>query len=406
MTHCIACSSTDVEPFLDLGRTALANKFLLPSEIVADEPYYPLVVGFCHNCAHVQLVDRVPPAAMFEDYLYISSLSSTLVNHLDSLATVVVERFNLGANDLVVDIGSNDGTLLESFRRRGVRTLGVDPAKNLTALAAAKGIETLAEFFDARSASNIAATYGRASVITATNVFLHIPELGGFMQGLETALAPGGTFVAEWHYLGDLLEQRAFDTVYHEHCSYWSLTAVDRMLRSHGFAVYDLARLPIHHGQLRIFAGRIDEHEPSAAVAALKSAERDAGMTDIATYRAFAADVRAIKDDLRATLADLQAAGKRVVGYGAPAKGSTLLSYLELGPDRIEYIADKSPLKQGRVTPGSHIPIVPAERLIEDVPDYTLLLAWNFADEILKEQDAYRKRGGKFILPVPTTRIL
>jgi hypothetical protein len=184
------------------------------------------------------------------------------------------------------------------------------------------------------------------------------------------------------------------------------LTAVDAMLRSHGFAVYDLARLPIHHGQLRIFAGRINEHEPSAAVSALKSAERERGMTNFETYRAFAADVRAIKENLSATLAELQAAGKRVVAYGAPAKGSTLLSYLELGPDRIEYIADKSPLKQGRVTPGSHIPIVPAERLLEDAPDYTLLLAWNFVDEILEEQAEYRRRGGKFITPVPVTRIL
>jgi len=343
---------------------------------------------------------------MFEYYLYISSLSSTLVKHLDSLAKVIVDRFRLGPSDLVVDIGSNDGTLLESFGRRGVRTLGVDPARNLTQLATAKGIATMVAFFDARSAAEIESTYGRASIITATNVFLHIPELSGFMQGLETALAPGGSLVAEWHYLGDLLAQRAFDTIYHEHCSYWSLTAVDRMLRSHGFAVYDVERLPIHHGQLRIFAGRIAEHEPTAAVAALKAAERENGLTKFETYQAFAADVRAIHDNLRATLAELQAAGKRVVGYGAPAKGSTLLSYLELGPDRIEYIADKSPLKQGRVTPGSHIPIVPAERLIEDLPDYTLLLAWNFADEILQEQAEYRRRGGKFILPVPSTKIL
>lgn len=406
MTHCIACRSTGVEPFLDLGETALANKFLFPEEVTPDEPRYPLVVGFCHDCGHVQLVDRVPPAAMFEDYLYISSMSTTLVNHLGSLADDVVTRFGLGPANLVVDVGSNDGTLLEAFAKRGVRTLGVDPARNLTALAQAKGIETLVAFFDEASAGRIVAGPGPADVITATNVFLHIPELDGFMAGLRAALAPGGTFVVEAHYLGDLLEQRAFDTVYHEHCSYWSLTVADRMFRSYGFCVFDVARLPIHHGQMRMYVARIGECEPLPSVARLKAEEAERGLTNFATFQAFAAEVRGIRDELTALLARFRREGKRTAAYGAPAKGSTLLTYLGLGPENIEYIADKSPLKQGRVTPGSHIPIVAPERLLADVPDYTLLLAWNFADEIMAEQAAYRDKGGRFILPVPAARIV
>jgi hypothetical protein len=406
MADCIACRSARVEPFLDLGATALANKFLLPEEVSADEPRYPLVVGFCHDCGHVQLVYRVPPAEMFEDYLYVSSMSTTLVSHLESLAEAIVTRFGLGARDLVVDVGSNDGTLLESFGRRSIRTLGVDPAKNLTELAQAKGIHTLVAFFDEASAAEILNDYGPASVITATNVFLHIPKLDGFMAGLRTALAPRGTFVVEAHYLGDLLAQRAFDTVYHEHCSYWSLTAADRMLRSFGFEVFDVTRLPIHHGQMRMFVGRIGEHVAQPTVQALKDDEFRRGLTDFSTYTAFAAEVRKIRDDLLATLARLRGEGKRTAAYGAPAKGSTLLTYLGLGPTNIEYIADKSPLKQGRVTPGSHIPIVPPQRLLDDLPEYTLLLAWNFADEIMREQARYREKGGRFIIPVPSAQIV
>ncbi|KIL97758.1 putative methyltransferase [Paramagnetospirillum magnetotacticum MS-1] len=406
MTVCIACGSTKVEPFLDLHETTLANKFLAPEEIGAVEPRHPLVVGFCPECSHVQLTHLVPPAAMFEDYLYISSLSKTLVGHLHGLAATVIERFKLGADDLFIDVGCNDGTLLSEAKRRGVRILGIDPAKNLAPLAKKNGVDTLVAFFGTETAAKVVAEHGKASVVTATNVFPHIPVLDDLVKGLDVVLKPGGVFVAEAHYLGDLLDACAFDTVYHEHCSYWSLHAAQYMFQRHGFEVVDIQRLPIHHGQLRLFAMRKGEGQPTAAVATLLAEEVKRGMTGIECYRAFAKRVEAIREELHAAFAGFKAAGKTVVGYGAPAKGNTLLSYIGFGPEQLAYIADKSPLKQGRVTPGTHIPVVGPERLLADQPDYVLLLAWNFADEILVEQAEYRARGGKFILPVPEVKIV
>jgi predicted TPR repeat methyltransferase len=403
---CIACKSSGVEAFLDLGETALANKFLAPDEVSTSEPRFPLIVGQCAACGHVQLMQPVPPAAMFDDYLYISSLSTTLVAHLQSLAKAVVDRLGLGKDDLVIDIGSNDGTLLSAFNKLGVRTLGVDPAKNLAPLAEANGVETITAYFDDRSAGEIVAKYGQASAITATNVFLHIPVLDGFMAGLHRVLRPGGIFVVEAHYLRDLIEQLAFDTIYHEHCSYWSLDAVSTMFRSYGFSVFDAARLPIHHGQLRLFVSREGERLIEPNVRRLLDEERTIGLTKPENLRAFSARVEAIRKTLRDMIHEFKASGKHVAGYGAPAKGNTLLSYLGFGPDDLDYIADKSPLKQGRVTPGTHIPVVAPDRLMSDLPDYVLLLAWNFADEILAEQAAYRERGGKFILPVPSAEIV
>ena len=406
MAQCIACASDSVEPFLDLHETTLANKFLAPEEIGAPEPRHPLVVGFCTECGHVQLTHLVPPSAMFEDYLYISSLSKTLVDHLHGLARAMILRCGLGPDDLFIDVGCNDGTLLSEAKRQGVRILGIDPAKNLAPLAQKNGVDTLVAFFGAETARAVVASHGLASVVTATNVFPHIPALDDLVKGLDIVLKPGGLFVAEAHYLGDLLDACAFDTVYHEHCSYWSLHAAQRMFQRHGFEVVDIERLPIHHGQLRLMAMRRGEGKPSAAVAALLADEVKRGMTGIECYKAFATRVAALREELHRTFAAIKAEGKTVVGYGAPAKGNTLLSYIGFGPEQLAYIADKSPLKQGRVTPGTHIPVVGPERLLADQPDYVLLLAWNFAEEIMAEQAEYRARGGKFILPVPAVKIV
>jgi SAM-dependent methyltransferase len=405
MTRCIGCESTTVEAFLDLGATALANKFLLPQDVNAGERSYPLVVGFCHTCAHVQLMQPVPPVEMFDDYLYISSLSTTLVTHLASLASTIVRRFVTRGDELVIDIGSNDGTLLSSFAAHGVRTLGVDPARNLAPLARAKGIDVVVDYFNAQTATTIVTAHGLADIVTATNVFLHIPELRGFMTGLDRVLAPGGRFVVEAHYLGDLLDQCAFDTIYHEHCSYWSLNSVSRMFARFGFEVFDVERLPIHHGQMRMFVARRGTYPVTAAVQALLDAEGRDGLTSFGTFVRFAARVAALREKLQTALHGWRAEGRRIVGYGAPAKGNTLISYLGLGPEDLAYICDKSALKQGRVTPGSHIPVVSPGRLVAEQPDYVLLLAWNFVEEILAEQSAYRASGGKFVIPVPEVAI-
>ncbi len=403
---CIVCGQSKVEQFLDLGTTPLANKFLAADQLNTKEPAFPLCVGFCHNCSHVQLTQAVPPGAMFEDYLYISSASSTLKEHLFDLSDIVTQRYNLGKNNLVIDIGCNDGTLLSGFKRHGVRTLGVDPAKNLAVFTDKLGIDRHIGFFNSTSAKEILAKYGPASAITATNTFPHIPALQDFVSGLKTALATDGVFVIEAHYLIDILDQGAFDTVYHEHISYWALGPICRLFEAHGMEVVNAERLNLHHGQLRVFVQHKGAGKVQPAVREILEMERARGLDKFETFTAFAADVQRIKHDLTKTINDLRAQGKRIAGYGAPAKGNTLLCFLELGTDKIEYIVDRSPLKQGRFTPGLHVPVVPAERLLADKPDYVLLLAWNFLDEILEQQKAYRAAGGKFIVPIPRVKIL
>jgi SAM-dependent methyltransferase len=400
---CIVCQQPRVEEFLDLGVTALANNFLTPEEIQGDEPAYPLRVGFCHNCGHVQLTTPVPPARMFQTYLYKSSASTTLIDHMADLAGTLVERHRLGPDDLVVDIGCNDGTLLLAFRDLGVRTLGVDPAENLAALDES-GIDRYVGFFGERTADEITKRWGRAAVATATNTFPHIPALDDFVRGIDRLLEPGGTFVIEAHYLLDLIEQGAFDTVYHEHISYWALGPLIRLFDRFELDVVRVERLPIHHGQIRASVQRRGEGDIDSSVHELLDLERSKGLDRFSTMEQFGQQVRRAKDDLQSELRRLKSEGKRLAAYGAPAKGNTLLSYLELDADTIEYIADRSSLKHGRFTPGTHIPVVPAERLLEDQPDYAVLLAWNFEEEILAQQAEYRRRGGKFLIPVPELR--
>jgi cyclopropane fatty-acyl-phospholipid synthase-like methyltransferase len=397
---------TTVEEFLDLGSTALANKFVAKAELARPESKYPLKVGFCHTCGHVQLTEAVPPQAMFQDYLYVSSASDTLKRHLYDLSDVLVKRRGLGPGDLVVDIGCNDGTLLNGFVRHGVRTLGVDPAENLAALTQDSKIDRYIGFFNSKTAQHIVARWGRASLITATNTFPHIPELQDFVEGIKLALAPGGAFVIEAHYLVDMLEQCAFDTVYHEHISYWALGPMIRLLQNKGMQVVDAERLPLHHGQLRVTVQRQGEAVPKRSVSEILEMERAMGIDQFSTYARFAEKTRGIKTAVRQTLTDLVTHGKRVVGYGAPAKGNTLLSFLDLGPSLIPYIVDRSALKQGRYTPGAHIPVVSPSRLLEDQPDFVLVLAWNFLEEVMEQQGEYRRRGGQFIVPVPDVKIL
>jgi len=403
---CIVCRSSTVEEFLDLGDTTLANRFLAADELGAPEPVYPLRVGFCHECSHVQLTETVPPSAMFENYLYVSSASDTLREHFRELSDLLVDRYRLKPNDLVVDIGCNDGSLLRGFQRHRVRTLGVDPAQNLASFTSEAGIDRYTGFFGAATSTRIVERYGAAALVTATNTFPHIPDLDDFMAGIKTVLAPGGVFVAEMHYLVDLLEQLAFDTVYHEHKSYWALTALTTLVARHGLEICGAERVPIHHGQLRVAMRRRGEGDSAPELAALLADERRRGLDRIDTYRVFAERVYRLKDELKGALLQLRADGKRVVGYGAPAKGNTLLTFLELGPDSLPYIADRSPLKQGRYTPGTHIPVVPPDRLLTDLPDVVLLLAWNFVDEIVAQQQPYLATGGRLLLPVPEVKLI
>ena len=403
---CIVCTHHTLERFLDLGSTPLANKFVTREEASRDEAKYPLTVGFCHTCGHVQLTEIVPPEAMFEDYLYVSSASDTLKSHLYDLSDIIVARYRPQSNDLVVDIGCNDGTLLSGFSRHGVRVLGVDPAANLAELTRLNGIDRHVGFFNAASAQAILQKWGHAKIITATNTFPHIPGLHDFITGIRTLLAPGGVFVIEAHYLMDLIDQNAFDTIYHEHVSYWALGPMVYLFDSAGMQVVSVERVPLHHGQIRVFVQRKGEGSPDRSVTDLLDLERLRGMDKIETYKVFADNTQRIKSDLKTALEELCRNGKKLGAYGAPAKGNTLLSFLEIGPNILPYIADKSPLKQGLFSPGLHIPIVPPQHLLSDQPDYVLLLAWNFVDEIVHQQSEYLQRGGKFIVPIPTFKML
>ena len=344
MTTCLVCHSEAVDAFLDLNETALANKFLRPEETGTSEAAYPLRVGFCRDCNHVQLMERVPPQAMFDDYLYISSMSDTLVAHLQGLAQAVSSRFDLGADDLVVDVGCNDGTLLKGFQAHGAKTLGVEPAANLAAMSREAGVEIVNDYFGAKTAQAVLDSHGPARAITLTNVFPHLPFLDDFMAGVQTLLADDGVLVLEAHYLQDLLAHRAFDTVYHEHVSYWALRPMMQLFERYGMEVIDIARLPIHHGQIRVFAQRKGIGMPAATVATLVEEEIAAGLDRFETFAQFGDGVLGLKRDLWNLLDNLAADGQKIAAYGAPAKGSTLLSFFGIGPDTVPYIADKSPL--------------------------------------------------------------
>lgn len=396
---CLACGEGRPVQFLDLGRTALANN--LPRSATEWQPQFPLRVGLCEACGHVQLLDIVPPEAMFTEYLYVSSASTTLSGHFADLAAAAHARAGLSPETLAVDIGSNDGSLLAALAARGTRTRGVDPAANLAELARARGIETEIAYFDLDTARRLREREGPAQLITATNSFPHIPRLDSYLAGVRRLLAPQGMFVVEAHYLGDLVEQNAFDTIYHEHVSYWALAPLERLLARHGLEVFDVERLPIHHGQLRAWIGHRRAHPVAARVAGLRADEEHRGLARLDTMQAFARRVERLRGEIGARVEGLLAEGVSIAGYGAPAKASTLLAYCGLGPQHIAWIADRNRLKQGRFTPGTGIPIVGVERIAEARPDVLVLFAWNFAGEIMNQLGG----GSRFLIPVPEVRL-
>lgn len=399
-TRCFLCDAVSPKLILDLGETVLANAFRRQEHLDVPEPRYPLRFGACSECGHVQLLDRVSPSEMFRDYLYVSSASETLRSHFDALSGLLVSRGGLGSNDLVVDIGCNDSLLLRCFDRRGLRTLGVDPAENLSEYSG-NGIDRIIDFFGAGSAERILDGWGTASLVTITNTFPHIHDLDDFVIGLDGILAPGGKIVIEAHYLVDMLEQTAFDTIYHEHVSYWRLGTIVRLFERHGMQVVRAERVPLHHGQIRVTIQRDGEAEADPSVARILESETAAGLGREGPYRQFADRTKAVRDQVRERLGAARERGSRLAGYGAPAKATVLLNYAGLDVEHLPYVCDASPLKQGLYIPGTRIPIAVPGRLLEDQPDYVLLLAWNFADEISRQQAEYRRRGGRFLVPLP-----
>jgi len=406
---CRSCGQPDLEPFLSLGRTPLANGLLTAEQIGAAEDLFPLDLVFCPYCALVQITETVPPEILFRDYLYFSSFSETVLKNAETLVNRLIEERSLNSDSLVIEIASNDGYLLRHYHNRDIPLLGIEPARNIAKVARERGIETLAEFFGTELAHKLVSDGKLADIVHGNNVLAHVADLNGFVSGLALVLKGDGIAVFEVPYVKDLIDHCEFDTIYHEHLCYYSLTALSRLFERHGLCIQDVERIPIHGGSLRVFISKNKtqrENASSQRVIALLQEETDQGLTTIEYYRDFSAKVERARYDLLHCLKQLTSADKRIVAYGASAKGTTLLNYCGVGRETLQFVVDRSTVKQGRFTPGTHIPICEPERLLDEMPDYVLLLTWNFADEIMAQQSEYRRRGGRFIIPVPQPRVI
>jgi SAM-dependent methyltransferase len=404
--QCRSCGAGESKLILDLGLQPLANNLLSTADLGKREPKFPLRLAVCGKCWLMQIVETVPPVTLFSEYLYFSSFSKTMLEHAENAAKQYIGEFGLGKSSLVVEVASNDGYLLGNFVRAGVPSLGIEPAANIAKVAREKGIETLVEFFGPELAGRLASEGRQADLILGNNVFAHVPDINGFAAGVKKLLKPQGTAVLEFPYGIDLIERNEFDTIYHEHVFYFTLTPLLPLFARHGLEVWKVERIPIHGGSLRLFVNHAGARAVTDSVKSLLAEETKKGVSSDKYYAQFADSVHRIKGDLCAKVEELKRAGKRVGAYGASAKGSTLLNFYGLGKDSLEFVADRSTYKQGRLTPGTHIPIVAAEALVEKMPDYTLLLTWNFAEEILQQQAEYRRKGGKFIIPIPKVQVV
>jgi SAM-dependent methyltransferase len=409
ITHrdtCRLCGKRQLDPAIQLTPTPPANAFVPEEQVKAEQTRFPLDVFQCRDCGHVQLLDIVDPEILFGDYVYVSGTSPVFVEHFRQYADALLERAAPPENALVVDIGSNDGTLLKFFRDKGLRALGIEPAEKIAAMANANNVETLGRFFTTELAASLRDARGPASIITANNVYAHIDDLRGVAEGVRTLLAPDGLFSFEVSYLIDVLEKTYFDTIYHEHLSYHSVKPLVSFFASLNMELIDAVRVPTHGGSLRCIVQHAGgPHTLSGSVAELVALEESRNIYDVDTYRKFGEDIEAVRTELSRTLRDLKAAGKRIAGYGAPAKAATLLYHFNLG-DVLDFIVDDSPLKQNLFSPGQHIPVVSSETMYEDMPDYLLILAWNFADPIIKNNQLFLEKGGGFIIPLPTVDII
>lgn len=398
LSTCRACGAPHPYLFLPLGAQPPANMFVRPDELSRPQPVFELNGQVCLHCGLIQVADQIP-ADFFRDYLYVPSGATTMHTHFGSFAERIVARAGGG---LVVDIGCNDGLLLSAVNRCGGRSLGVDPAQNLAAIAAERGVRVHVDYFGPAVADTVRALHGDAQVIVTTNTFNHIGDLHAFVEGVSRLLSRTGTFIIEVPWSKDLVERNEFDTIYHEHVSEFSLRSIVELGAFFDFAVVDVEKLPVHGGSMRVFLQRAGTAQPATArVAAMLGEEGAAGLFDRATYDAFAARVTGIGERLRAMIAELRASGRKVAGYGAPAKGNTLLNTFGIGPDALDFLVDRNPLKQNLHSPGMKIPIRSTDAIADERPDVLLVLAWNFFDEIREQQQAFVAAGGRFLVPLP-----
>lgn len=404
---CRFCKSKKLKEIINLGSQPSANAFLKKSDLNKKEHYFPLKVNYCQNCGQLQLSHIVSPDYLFRNYVYFSSTSPVFVAHFKEYAKSVYKKFKLNKNSFVLDVGSNDGILLKPFKKLGTKILGVDPATRIAKIATKDGIETLADYFDQKLAEKIAKKYGHADIITANNVFAHVPEIDEFVLAVKKLLKRDGVFIIEAPYLVDFLEKNLFDTIYHEHVSYLSVKPLTVLFKRFNMEVFDVEKVGSHGGSTRVFVKNSDSNlKVSTSVKEFIDNEEKLGLRKVQTFIQFRKKIEKNKVQLNKILKKLKKENKKIVGYGAPAKGNTLLNYFKIGPEILNYIVDDSKYKQGLFTPGTHIPVVSPAKLTSDKNDYFLILAWNFADPIIEKYSWFKINGGKFIVPVPIPKIV
>lgn len=402
---CRSCGSTGLDRVIDLGHQPLANNLLLPADLARPEPRFPLEVLVCPECWLMQLGHTVPPVDLFREYVYFSSFSDQMLHHAREASLRYIAEKPLDRNSLVIEAASNDGYLLRNFVEAGVPCLGFEPAINIAETARKNGVDTLCEFFGKQSAAALRDKRGAADLILGNNVFAHAPETNDFVAGLQSLLKPTGWVVLEFPYGVEMIEKVQFDTIYHEHVFYFTLTPLAPLFARHGLEIFHVEKLAIHGGSLRLFACHRGAEQVRRSVKLMLADEAARGVSSPGHYERFSRRAEAVKADLIEFLNRQKAAGKHVGAYGASAKGSTLLNYLGDEAGTLEFIADRSIYKQGKLSPGLHIPIVPAEDLAARCPDFAVLLVWNFAEEVMAQQQNYRNAGGKFVIPLPELRI-